>query len=149
MLSGIGDPDALRIHGIAARVPLRGVGRNLQDHMSVGVAYARKEPGPLHVRMRADRIVRDLASTYLRGEGIANDLPGGVMGYLKSAPDAALPDIQLLFNAAPMNAGAYLPPFVPPYADGFACRTQIRQFCSDRRPLHLAQVLNLRSDAGQ
>jgi FAD/FMN-containing dehydrogenase/Fe-S oxidoreductase len=27
-------------------------------------------------------------------------------------------------------------------ADGFACRTQIRQFCADRRPLHLAQVLN-------
>jgi len=28
-------------------------------------------------------------------------------------------------------------------ADGFACRSQIRQFCADRRPLHLAQVLNL------
>ncbi len=27
-------------------------------------------------------------------------------------------------------------------ADGFACRAQIRQFCLDRRPLHLAQVLN-------
>jgi FAD/FMN-containing dehydrogenase/Fe-S oxidoreductase len=34
-------------------------------------------------------------------------------------------------------------------ADGFACRAQIRQFCADRRPLHLAQVLNLRSDAAQ
>ena len=122
MLSGIGDPDALRAHGIAAQVKLRGVGRNLQDHMSVGVGYARREPGPLHARMRADRIVRDLANTYLRGEGIPNDLPGGVMGYLKSGADATLPDIQLLFNAAPMTAGAYLSPFVPPYADGFACR---------------------------
>ena len=27
-------------------------------------------------------------------------------------------------------------------ADGFACRAQIRQFCPDRRPLHLAEVLN-------
>ena len=27
-------------------------------------------------------------------------------------------------------------------ADGFSCRAQIRQFCPDRRPLHLAQVLN-------
>ncbi len=26
-------------------------------------------------------------------------------------------------------------------ADGFACRTQIRQFCPDRRPVHLAQAL--------
>jgi Fe-S oxidoreductase len=29
-------------------------------------------------------------------------------------------------------------------ADGFACRSQIRQFCGDRRPMHLAQVLNLK-----
>ncbi len=29
-------------------------------------------------------------------------------------------------------------------ADGFACRTQIRHFCPGRRPLHLAQVLNLK-----
>ncbi|MGD0073373.1 MAG: FAD-linked oxidase C-terminal domain-containing protein [Candidatus Binataceae bacterium] len=29
-------------------------------------------------------------------------------------------------------------------ADGFSCRSQIAQFCSGRRPLHLAQVLNLR-----
>ncbi len=28
-------------------------------------------------------------------------------------------------------------------ADGFACRAQIRQFCKGRRPMHLAQVLNL------
>ena len=32
-------------------------------------------------------------------------------------------------------------------ADGFACRAQIRQFCAERRPLHLAQVLNLKSNA--
>jgi Fe-S oxidoreductase len=32
-------------------------------------------------------------------------------------------------------------------ADGFACRSQIRQFCPDRRPVHLAQALNnLESD---
>ncbi len=30
-------------------------------------------------------------------------------------------------------------------ADGFACREQIRHFCPGRRPLHLAQVLNLKS----
>jgi FAD/FMN-containing dehydrogenase/Fe-S oxidoreductase len=28
-------------------------------------------------------------------------------------------------------------------ADGFSCRAQIRQFCRDRSPMHLAQVLNL------
>jgi len=28
-------------------------------------------------------------------------------------------------------------------ADGFACRAQIRSFCDGRRPLHLAQALDL------
>jgi hypothetical protein len=28
-------------------------------------------------------------------------------------------------------------------ADGFSCRTQIRHFCPDRTPMHLAQALNL------
>jgi hypothetical protein len=32
-------------------------------------------------------------------------------------------------------------------ADGFACRAQIRQFCRDRRPLHLAQALNAMRNA--
>jgi FAD/FMN-containing dehydrogenase/Fe-S oxidoreductase len=34
------------------------------------------------------------------------------------------------------------PPDTLIVADGFACRAQIRQFCADRSPLHLAQVLN-------
>jgi len=122
MLSGIGDPEALGKQGIPAKVPLQGVGGNLQDHVSITVAYARKEPGPLHTKMRADRIALELARAYLRGEGIAADWPGGVMAFLKSVPGPDLPDIQLLFNAAPMAAHAYFPPFVRPYADSFGCR---------------------------
>jgi choline dehydrogenase/4-pyridoxate dehydrogenase len=125
MLSGIGDPAALKAHGISVAVPLAGVGRNLQDHMSVGVAYARTEPGPLHAKLRADRIVAELAKTYFFGTGITNDLPGGVMAFLKSGPEADLPDIQLLFNAAPMSAHPYFAPFVPPFADSFACRAAL------------------------
>jgi 4-pyridoxate dehydrogenase len=122
MLSGIGDPAALRAHGIAVKAPLPGVGRNLQDHISVSVNYIRKAPGPLHAKMRADRIALELANSYFRGQGIASDLPGGLMAFLKTAPEADLPDIQLLFNAAPMAATPYFAPFVAPYADHFACR---------------------------
>jgi choline dehydrogenase/4-pyridoxate dehydrogenase len=125
MLSGIGDPDALRSNGVEPRVPLPGVGRNLQDHISAPVVYARREPGPLHNRMRADRIAVDLARAYFRGEGIAADLPVGVMGFLKSAHDEPLPDIQLLFVAAPMHAVPYFRPLAPPYADAFACRAVV------------------------
>ena len=122
MLSGIGDPEMLHGYDIAVNVPLPGVGQNLQDHVSVSVAYGRKKPGPLHHKMRADRIVTELARAYWRGEGIAADWPGGVMAFLKSTPELDFPDIQLLFNAAPITAHAYFPPLVRPYADGFGCR---------------------------
>jgi hypothetical protein len=32
-------------------------------------------------------------------------------------------------------------------ADGFACRSQIRQFCPGRQPMHLAQALNIKPEA--
>jgi 4-pyridoxate dehydrogenase len=122
MLSGIGDPEMLRAHDLPVCVALPGVGGNLQDHVSVTVAYARKEPGPFHAKMRADRIVVELGKAYFRGEGIAADWPGGVMAFLKSSRELALPDIQLLFSAAPMTAHPYFPPLVRPYADSFGCR---------------------------
>ena len=125
MLSGIGDPEELAAHGVRVAVPLKGVGRNLQDHISASVAYSRRAPGPLHARMRADRIARDLASAYFFGKGIASDMFGGMMAFLKTGVGGAVPDVQLLFNAAPMTAGPYLAPFVPPYADGYACRVAL------------------------
>jgi 4-pyridoxate dehydrogenase len=125
MLSGIGDPDALRPLGIEMKVALRGVGKNLQDHISASVAYKRKDRGVIHKAMRFDRIVRSLASAHFRGTGIATSLPAGVMAFLKTRPDVALPDIQFLFNAAPMTATPYFFPFKRAYEDGYACRVAL------------------------
>ena len=122
MLSGIGDAGTLAGHGIAPLVSLPGVGENLQDHMSVAVTYARRGSGPLHRVMRADRIAVELAKAYAFGRGLAADLPAGVMGFLRTDDAQALPDLQLMFNAAPFTARPYLPPFTAPYADGFASR---------------------------
>ena len=122
MLSGIGAAAALRKHDITPVIDRPGVGKNLQDHMSVALFYRRRLPGPLHAKMRVDRIGLELAKTYLLGRGITNDLPGGAMAFLRSEPGKALPDMQILFNAAPLTAKPYLPPFVPPYQDGFASR---------------------------
>ena len=125
MLSGIGDPDELAAHGIAVKAALPGVGKNLQDHISASVAYARVEPGPFHRAMRFDRIVPALLRAYLHGEGIATGLPTGRMAFLKTSPDIALPDVQFIFNAAPMTATTYLWPFRRPYADAYACRVAV------------------------
>jgi choline dehydrogenase/4-pyridoxate dehydrogenase len=101
MLSGIGDPSALRELDIPVKVDLPGVGRNLQDHVSVILMYLRKEPGPFHRMMRADRIARELGKAYLFGRGFAADVPGGITAFLKSRAEIELPDIQFLLTAAP------------------------------------------------
>jgi len=124
-LSGIGDPDDLRSLDIDVKVPLRGVGKNLQDHLSAAVTYLRKEPGPLHKNMRLDRIASELGNAYFFGKGIATDLPSGGMAFLKSNPDEKLPDVQLIPISAPMTAAPYLAPFRKSYDDGFAIRAAV------------------------
>ena len=76
MLSGIGDAAELAYHDIATEKSLPGVGKNLQDHVSAILMYHRKEPGPFHHMMRADRIGRELARAYIFGTGFASDVPG-------------------------------------------------------------------------
>ncbi|WP_258051790.1 GMC family oxidoreductase [Mesorhizobium sp. INR15] len=121
-LSGIGDPRELRAAGVSTRVELAGVGKNLQDHISAAVHYRRSEAGALYKRMRADRIIRDLASAYFFGKGVATDLPSGSMAFLKSSPDVPIPDLQFKPIAAPMTATPHLGPLYRGYEDGFALR---------------------------
>jgi 4-pyridoxate dehydrogenase len=52
MLSGVGDPDQLSHHGISVNASLKGVGRNLHDHLVADVRYRRSEPGTLHRLLR-------------------------------------------------------------------------------------------------
>lgn len=122
MLSGIGDPEELSAAGIPCTVPLRGVGKNLQDHLAVGVSYERREAGPFSRNMRLDRVALGLAQAYLFGTGFATETPSGWMAFIKIGADAPLPDLQLMFRAAPKTAAPYLPPFTKPYQDGFMCR---------------------------
>ncbi|TXH38963.1 MAG: choline dehydrogenase [Rhodospirillaceae bacterium] len=121
-LSGIADPADLRRLDLPVKAALPGVGRNLQDHVSVILMYHRKEPGPFHRMMRYDRIGRELAKAYLFGTGFAADVPGGITAFLKSRPDKPAPDIQFLLTAAPLGAWPYFSPFKAPFTDGFACR---------------------------
>ncbi len=122
MLSGIGDPAELKRHGIATKVALAGVGRNLQDHITADVDYHRTEPGPLHRALRYDRTALMLARAYFFGTGMFAGVPNTVMAYLKSDPSEAIPDLQFLFRLAPTNAGPYFAPLKRGYADGFGCR---------------------------
>ncbi len=127
MISGIGDPAELSRLGLQTLVASPQVGQNLQDHVSVILMYRRKTPGPFFRMMRADRIGLDFMKTYLTGRGFSGDVPGGVVAFLKSDPSRPLPDVQLLFTAAPLAAWPYFKPFKQPFADGFATRVVATQ----------------------
>lgn len=122
LLSGIGDPDRLATLGIAPRLALPGVGRNLQDHLAVLLAFRRTAPGPIVRMMRADRILVDFWRTWATGRGFSGEVPGGITAFLRSGAGGELPDLQLLFTAAPLHAAPYLPPFRPAFEDGFVVR---------------------------
>jgi 4-pyridoxate dehydrogenase len=122
MLSGIGDPDRLRPHGIEPTVALPGVGKNLQDHLSVLADFSRAGAGPFVATLRLDRVVTALLRAYCFGTGPAAETPSGWTGFGKSRPDAELPDIQFLFRAVATGAAPYLPPFRRAYEDGFSLR---------------------------
>jgi 4-pyridoxate dehydrogenase len=122
MLSGIGDPDRLAQHGIEVAAALPGVGRNLQDHLSVLADFARVDVGPFVATLRLDRVVAALVRAYCFGTGPAAETPSGWTGFVKSRPEVELPDIQFLFRAVATKAAPYLPPFKPAYGDGFSLR---------------------------
>jgi 4-pyridoxate dehydrogenase len=122
MLSGIGDPQALQAHGIEVKVPLPGVGQNLQDHPAALLICARGDESPLLRNMRVDRLALGLIDAVTLGRGFMTDLPGGITGFVKSDAAQTLPDIQLLFIAGSLLAAPYLQPFRKPFSDSFACR---------------------------
>jgi 4-pyridoxate dehydrogenase len=121
-LSGIGDPQELKQHGIKVRAAVLGVGKNLQDHISYLIRYTRRQKSPFQKHMRVDRLAYAVASAYFFGRGFACDVPIGVTAFLTAYSNNVCPDIQFLLLAAPFPTRPYLSPFVAPMPDGFGCR---------------------------
>lgn len=100
MLSGIGEGDSLRRHGIEAVHELPGVGRNLQDHVDCVLSYACTKPITLYRELRADRLIRAVAEGLLFGRGVATTFPYEAGAFLKSRPGLDAPDLQVHFMPA-------------------------------------------------
>jgi 4-pyridoxate dehydrogenase len=122
MLSGIGDPDHLRELGIAVSVPRAGVGRNLQDHYSTGLAHERREAGPFVAATRFDRLAVSCLRAMVAGTGPATEVPSGFMAFVKTDPALPVPDVQFLFRCGPPDAGPWFPGIKPAWRDAFMCR---------------------------
>lgn len=125
MLSGIGDPAHLNEHNIECINSLPGVGQNLQDHISVGIEFERKEDGPFVGHLRYDRIALAMLRAYFMGTGFATEMPGPIMAFLKSDPTLSQPDIQFLTRFVPPEAQPWFPGFRRKPKDAFMCRPAV------------------------
>lgn len=106
-LSGVGDPVHLKEIGIAPVADVPGVGKNLHDHMTIGLEYERKGIGPFLRNLRYDRFFAMVAEAVLKGTGMATSLPMGTLAFVRSEVSDESCDLTLLFRAAPANPQQY------------------------------------------
>ncbi|MZR11668.1 choline dehydrogenase [Maritimibacter sp. DP07] len=118
-LSGIGDPAELKAIGIDPVADVPGVGKNLHDHMTIGLEYDRKETGPFLKSLRFDRFVRMVGEALIKGTGMATSLPMGTKAFVRSEVSGESCDLTILFRAAPLAPQQYL---AKPQKDGFGYR---------------------------
>lgn len=107
LLSGIGPAEKLARAGIKPRVDRRDVGRNLQNHVRVKLAY----------RTRGARTARDFISPvqaikagleYLTGAGVLGRSILSAGGLIRSRAEVPAPDIGVIFSPGLMGTGSGL-----------------------------------------
>jgi choline dehydrogenase len=102
LLSGIGDPEILKRFDIPVVADLKGVGRNLQDHLDCSIQYECSQPITLYSQANPLRAMRTGLEYMLLGSGLATGQGLESGAFLKSRPDLETPDLQLHFIAALM-----------------------------------------------
>jgi choline dehydrogenase len=97
MLSGVGDPEQLSAHGLTTAVELKGVGRNLHDHMIAPVSFSCPLPVS-HVKFKRPLRMFAAGLEYVAfRSGVASEAGGALAGFVKTDPNLDAPDIQLYF----------------------------------------------------
>ncbi len=98
LLSGVGDADHLRDHGIEPVHELPGVGKNLQDHINFTITYKSRDTdmfglGPVG----AITLIREILRWRRDGSGMIATPFAEAGAFLKSDPALERPDLQLHF----------------------------------------------------
>ena len=104
MLSGLGPAADLKRHGIEVVADLRGIGKNLMDHVAASIAYELQRPAPpsrltpceatLLITVEKDAPAPDVLYHFvlrLREKHIGRSLYGGVEHGVKISPNVARP----------------------------------------------------------
>jgi choline dehydrogenase len=108
MLSGIGDPKELARHKITINIALRGVGKNLQDRLEVGVVHQLPEPNKFAILKNAEFETWDREfADWRNGHGLYAT-NGVVMAMLKRS-NLGQPDPDLFVFGIPAHFSGYKP----------------------------------------
>src|SRR5690606_4626970 len=157
LLSGIGPADELRELGVEVVHDLPGVGRNLQDHPSIGIVASADRAVTLTNELRFDRLTLSVLEWALTGKGRIANMPVIANGWIKTRPELERPDAQCLFQPTSIVARPWFPGVKKPAADvvAMACvllrpegRGWVKLASSDPRqpPRILTNVLSTEND---
>ena len=103
-LSGIGEPERLKAHGIETISALPGVGENLQDHFVMGVRYRMKPGTPsVNQQSRGLAMVGEVVKYLVQRKGLLTLSAAHVAAFIKTRPELATPDVQYHILPATMN----------------------------------------------
>ena len=102
-LSGIGDAETLKRFDIPVVQELKGVGRNLQDHLDASIQYECSQPITLYSQANPLNAMKTGLQYMLFGTGLATGQGLESGAFLKSRPDLETPDLQFHFIAALMT----------------------------------------------
>lgn len=98
-LSGIGNPDILRGHGIEPVHELPGVGENMRDHYAAILKWRFNRPGlSLAKKGRGFGLFIEILKYVFARKGLIAQGNGSLRVFAKSRPDANEPDIMMIVN---------------------------------------------------
>jgi choline dehydrogenase len=120
LLSGIGPADELRELGVSVVHDLPGVGRNLQDHPSIGMVWHADRAATLTDELRFDRLTKSVIEWALTGKGRIANMPVTANGWIKTRPELERPDAQCLFQPTSIFARPWFPGVKAPQPDVIA-----------------------------
>jgi choline dehydrogenase len=109
LLSGVGPAEELEPLGLRVMQDLPGVGKNLQDHQSVGILFDANGPITFDSELRWDRLAFHTLRWRLFGTGPIAALPVGAQGFYRSRPDLKWPDVQFLVSPVSMGVRSWFP----------------------------------------
>jgi choline dehydrogenase len=122
MLSGVGPADEIAAHGIKPVHELRGVGKNLQEHILTFVQFATKEPVTFMSELRWDKLAFGTLQWMAFRTGMMANQPLTALGFVRSRPDLERPDLEIFCNPVRLDADVWFPLIKPPLEHAFeAC----------------------------